>query len=363
MFLHDGPQENEFGFSLAKEDLRNASKGTLPSKTMTFGNTKKLIILILALFVLINSGLYARDVFPNTDFWSLDFGIGVSDILVEGSSFQVIFDPKLSLTHALMIGARFGANYSIEEDNRNILTFESQAYLRWNFLRIGRPHNTTNVFIQGGIGLLAAYRGNHENTSPFGDVTMTRGSILLDAVLGVTIPLSERWHIEPQIRGGYPHIAGVLLTAGYKFRLPRTVCRELDPSEIVRIIKIAAIEFILFGPDIGRYNVGIDRDAQQLNELVLNYVAQTLNDNPDYRVRIEGHANPYTINVSEAEDLMALSSMRSDTIAEQLRIRGVRDEQMVIVAFGGTRNATSEWDVRNRNRRVELMIIQVDTNL
>jgi len=301
----------------------------------------------------------------------LDAGLGMTDILVEGKSFQFILDPKLSISHALMVGARFGVNYSTEDDDRDIITFETQAYLRWNFLRFGKKENTTNVFIQGGMGLLAAYRGESGGDAPFSDVTMTRGSLLFDVATGVTIPFSDRWHIEPQFRAGYPHIAGASITAGYKFKLPQKteqkteyieIVKTIPPNEIVRIIKITAIEFILFGPDIGRYNVGIDRDAQQLNELVLNYTAQTLKDNPDFRVRIEGHANPFTINISEAEDLMALSTMRSDTIAEQLRQRGVSDEQMVIVAFGGTRNATSEWDVRNRNRRVELMIIQVDFN-
>ncbi|MCL2705203.1 MAG: OmpA family protein [Spirochaetaceae bacterium] len=352
----------------SEEKLCGVGRGVLPPKTRGFKKHKKIIFLVLTFLLLIN-GLYAQTGFPNTEYWSLDGGLGMTDILVEGKSFQFILDPKLSISHALMVGARFGVNYSTEDDDRDILTFETQAYLRWNFLRFGKKENTTNAFIQGGMGLLAAYRGEKGGDSPFSDVTMTRGSLLFDVATGVTIPLSERWHIEPQIRAGYPHIAGASITAGYKFKLPKKtiyqdieVIKTIPPSEIVKIIKITAIEFILFGPDIGRYNIGIDRDAQQLNELVLNYTAQTLKDNPDFRVRIEGHANPFTINISEAEDLMALSTMRSDTISEQLRQRGVSDEQMVIVAFGGTRNATSEWDVRNRNRRVELMIIQVDFN-
>jgi outer membrane protein OmpA-like peptidoglycan-associated protein len=200
------------------------------------------------------------------------------------------------------------------------------------------------------------------------DVTDTRGSVLADAALGVTIPLTSRWHIEPLIRGGYPHIWGASITAGYKFPLPQNTSRIIEtirttpPNEIIKMISIYAIEFILFGPDIGSYNVGIDRDAQQLNELVLNYTAQTLLENPSYRVRLEGHVNPYTYARYEIEDLMALSAMRADTIAEQLRARGVSDEQMIIASFGGTRTATSDWDIRNRNRRVEIMIIAFDPN-
>ena len=379
MLLQNIPQKNERSFT--KKNLCGIKRGACPPNKRTFKKFRDSILLLVIFLALIN-GLYAQNaqnspkpqntqkaVFPNTEYWSLDAGIGISDILVEGKSFQFIIDPKLSLTPALMIGAKFGANYSTEDDDRDILTFETQAYMRWNFLRFGNDYNTTNVFLQGGVGLLAAYRGESGGDSPFSDVTMTRGSLLFDVAAGITIPLSERWHIEPQIRAGYPHIIGASLTGGYKFKLPKKgkieyieVVRTLPPTEIVKVIKIASIDFILFGPDIGRYNVGIDHDAQQLNELVLNYTAQTLKDNPDFRLRIEGHANPYTINISEADELMALSSIRSNAIAEQLRERGVKDEQMILVSFGGTRNATNEWDVRNRNRRVELMTIQIDSN-
>jgi len=327
-------------------------------------------ILLLISFFIATGGLLAQTEFPSGNFWSLDAGIGMSDIQVQGQSFQLVIDPKLWLSPQLMVGSKVGINYSTD----NIFTLEGQVYLRWNFLRFGRPENPFNIFLQGGLGLLAAYRGQN---NPFDDVTMTRGSVLADAAAGVTIPLTSRWHIEPLVRGGYPHIFGFSVTAGYKFPLPRETSRveyrtesrveyreiikTLPFNEVVKHIRISAVEFILFGPDVGSYNVGIDRDAQQLNELVLDYTAQVLKENPSYRVRLEGHANPYTIHRSEADDLMALSSMRANEVAAKLRERGVSDEQMVIIAFGGTRNATSEWDVRNRNRRVELMIIQLDS--
>ncbi|MCL2264790.1 MAG: OmpA family protein [Treponema sp.] len=334
-------------------------------------------ILFTFMFYIMLTGLNAQSEFPGEDFWSLDGGIGISDILVKGQSFQFIVEPKLWLSPPFMVGSKLGVNFSNERRNPgstlgNILTFEGQVFFRWNFLRPGKPENPINIFAQIGLGLLSSYRGR---PNVFDDVTETRGSLLLDAAVGVTIPLTDRWHIEPSVRAGYPHILGASVTAGYKFPLPTTtrteyrtefkteyieVIRKLPANELIKVIKIAAIEFILFGPDIGRYNIGIDRDAQQLNELVLNYVASYLKEHNNYMARIEGHANPYTINVNEADDLMALSAMRANTIAEQLRARGVSDEQMVIVAFGGTRNATSEWDVRNRNRRVELMLIHVD---
>jgi outer membrane protein OmpA-like peptidoglycan-associated protein len=334
------------------------------------------ILLIFALFLFITVGVNAQYNYPAGRFWSLDGGIGMSGILVEGSSFQLVIDPKLWLSPSLMVGSRLGVNYSIEteaSDLSNILTFEGQVYLRWNFLNLGSQSNPINIFLQGGIGLISAYRGKD---NPFNDVTKTRGSLMFDAALGVTIPLSERWHIEPSVRGGYPHIWGASLTAGYKFPLPRStvqyrtteddseyseIIRTIPPNEIIKRILITSIEFILFGPDIGRYNVGIDQDAQALNELTLNFIAKTLRDNPDYRVRIEGHANPVTPNSTEAGELLALSEMRANTVAAQLRAKGVKNEQIIVIAYGGTRTVTSDHDIWNRNRRVELMIIQVDT--
>jgi len=351
-------------------------------KTGIFKKPQKHIVLFL-IFLIVAGGLHAQSLFPTGDFWSLDMGIGMSNILVKGTSYQMVIDPKLWLSPLLMVGAKAGINYSAENTAgqlglSNILTFEGQVYLRWNFLRLGKQENPINIFAQGGLGLIAAYRGD---SNPLDNVTQTRGSILLDAAAGVTIPLTDRWHIEPLIRGGYPHLFGASLTAGYKFRLPQKivtntvtnteykqdvrteyveVIKTLPPEEIIKRIMITSVEFVLFGPDIGRYNIGIDKDAQQLNELVLSQTVKMLKDNPRLRVRIEGHANPYTINHSEVEELQVLSAMRADVVAGILRDRGVPDDQIVIVSYGGTRTSTSEWDIRNRNRRVEMILIQVD---
>jgi hypothetical protein len=313
--------------------------------------------------------LHAQTDFPAGDFWALDAGFGMSDILVNGLSYQAILDPKLWLSPPLMVGSKLGVSYSTESDSRDILTFEGQVYLRWNALRLGSRDKKTMIFIQGGLGMLAAYRGNN---MPFDNVTETRGSVLADAAAGITIPLSSRWHIEPAIRGGYPHIGGFSLTVGYKIPLPQKtryydrvdyieILKLLPPEEIVKRIMISSVEYILFGPDIGKYNVGIDHDAQSLNELVLNATAQTLKENPNFRVRLEGNANPVTNAPGEADVLMALGAQRANEVAGQLRARGVSEEQMVIISFGGTRTVTHEHEIWNRNRRVELIIIQLDT--
>jgi outer membrane protein OmpA-like peptidoglycan-associated protein len=320
----------------------------------------------MALFCTVSGALYAQTMFPAGDFWSLDAGAGMSDILVKGRSYQGVLEPKLWLSPPLMIGAKIGVNYSTETGGSNILTFESQVYLRWNFLRLGSREKKTNIFLQGGLGLISAYRGKDKI---FDDVTMTRGSVLADAAIGITIPLSGRWHIEPSIRGGYPHIAGFSVTAGYKFPLPkktkyhdsadyREIIRTLPPEDIHKTMIVSLNEFILFGPDIGRYNIGIDHDAQGLNELVLNSAAQMLKENPDVMLRIQGHANPVTTNSGEAGELIALGETRARAVADQLKARGINEDQMIIVSFGGTRTVTHDHSIWNRNRRVELMVIQ-----
>jgi len=350
---------------------------------------KKQFLLFLALLSL-NYVLNAQTEFPNGNYWALNGGIGTSDTVVKGSSFQFILDPRLWLSQPLMVGSRIGLTYSIEEESSNILSLEGQVYLRWNFLRFGREEKITNIFIQGGLGLLTSYRGQD---SVFDDVTRTRGSILLDAAAGLTIPLTSGWHIEPLIRTGYPHIYGISLTIGYKFPLhQRTVIKTEYITEYVTIyppvretdtqvsdmqitdtqvsdtrvsdrqIMISYIEYILFGPDEGIYNAGLDFDAQQLNEMVLEYTADFLNKNPDFLVRIEGHANPITINPSEIDELFILSSTRANEVADQLKSLGVNNEQIAIRASGGTRVMTGEFFIRNRNRRVELTIIHADRN-
>ena len=102
---------------------------------MAFGKLQKFIFLVL-MFLILTAGIYAEKEsgFPLEDFWSLDAGLGMSGILVDGSSFQLVVDPKLWLSPTLMVGSRVGINYSVEKDTTNnlgnILTFEGQVYLR-----------------------------------------------------------------------------------------------------------------------------------------------------------------------------------------------------------------------------------------
>lgn len=208
---------------------KTKSYGNVPRSKVKVSKSLSKFLLPLILLAAISGGLYAQTeadaetVFPAGDFWSLDAGLGMGGLMEDGKSVQLVIDPKLWLSPRFMVGARAGVSYGFEigapnpdpDATSDTVMLESQAYFRWNFLRLGKNENKkTDIFAQAGLGILAAYRGNE---SPFDDGTKTRGSLLLEGALGVTIPLNERWHIEPQVRGGYPYVFGVLLTVGYKF--------------------------------------------------------------------------------------------------------------------------------------------------
>ena len=334
---------------------------------------KKTIVFLALLLMAIS--VQARP--PNWDnsYLSLDGGVGTSLALVDGFSAGLYVEPKFGISPRFMVGSKNGIHYSWEdgENTDNIIIMETQLYFRWNFLRLGPSHNPANIFVQGGFGLLGAFRGN--------DVHMSRASILADVTAGITIPISASWHIEPTISGGFPFLGGLAVTIGRKFSLPRRainqvireivyeyeyveILREIPPVEIISRVLISQVEYILFAPDIAVFNRGLDHDAQSLNELVINHVAQSLRENSDFHIRIEGHANPVTHAPGEIEELAALSEARANEVARLLRERGVAEEQIVVIALGGTRTVAAEEDHDhwNMNRRVELIMVQLETN-
>ena len=334
--------------------------------------------------------------------WILSGGAGMSNILVDGTSFQAIFDPKLRLSPALTLGNKNGFNVSTD----GIITLETQAFLRWNILGFpardpGFFQQYFNIFVQGGVGLLGSIKGPDDLDVP--NKKKTRASLLFDGTLGVTLPLGRRWVIEPAIRGGYPFILGATLTAGYKFPLPQKTVYQEGPirveyqdrieyqdrveyqekivyqdrveyrdkieyvkvpitNEIIRHIMISQVDYVLFGPDISNYNMGIDADGRSLNDLVLSSIVKTLKDDPHSRVRVEGHANPVTRSPGEIQELSALSANRAYEIARLLRQKGVAENQIIVVALGGTRTLTGEQARWNMNRRVELIVFQGEIN-
>ncbi|GBU28023.1 hypothetical protein R84B8_01581 [Treponema sp. R8-4-B8] len=318
---------------------------------------KRVFIFLLFFFSLISkvnaqSKLDAFTQNVEVPYFSVGGGVGSSNILINGTSFGFLVDSHFLFIPNLAAGIKTGINFSSDK----ITALETQTYARWYFwpieIRQESYWNQINIFLQGGLGILAAFKG--------GEARDSRSSILFDATVGVSIPLASNWHIEPSLRAGYPFMVGFAVTAGYKFPLQKTKYREVPPIEIIKTIKIASVEYIIFAANISKYNEGLDASTKSLNEVIINQVTQTLKENPGFLIRLAGHANPITNDPKEATELYRLSMERANEISRILKAKGVKEEQIVVIAHGGTRIVTSSRDEWSRNRRVELIVIQVE---
>lgn len=110
---------------------------------------------------------------------------------------------------------------------------------------------------------------------------------------------------------------------------------------------------------------GLDQATIDNNIKVIQRIAQILNKFPDYRVRIEGHAN--NITGTEAEEtstangnipLVPLSEARAELVRDMLVSFGVRSNRLSTVGMGGRQPVVSHADRANwwKNRRVEFIL-------
>ncbi len=105
------------------------------------------------------------------------------------------------------------------------------------------------------------------------------------------------------------------------------------------------------------------------NEEVVARIAQILNKYPDYRIRIEGHANSAAkimglsqakINIEESRELIPLSAGRAELVRDMLVRNGVDAKLLSVVGLGSSRPVVEFQDAENRwkNRRVEFVLIK-----
>ncbi|MCG6657041.1 OmpA family protein [Halomonas campisalis] len=86
---------------------------------------------------------------------------------------------------------------------------------------------------------------------------------------------------------------------------------------------------------------------------VLDGVVRTLRENPEIRVRIEGH----TDSIGSAQYNEGLSQRRADSVKAYLVSQGIAENRLMTRGYGEARPvATNETDEgRARNRRVEIL--------
>lgn len=113
---------------------------------------------------------------------------------------------------------------------------------------------------------------------------------------------------------------------------------------------------IQFGPDSAGFEK-LSTEVQKRNQELFDLVADVLNKYAQYDVLIEGHAN----NVSGTEreniqELIPLSSARSQTVKSELEKRGIAANRMTTVGRGSSAMVTTVKQDAWKNRRVEFIL-------
>jgi hypothetical protein len=107
---------------------------------------------------------------------------------------------------------------------------------------------------------------------------------------------------------------------------------------------------------------GLTQTQIDNNNRVLRRIAEILNKFKDYRVQVEGHANPTSRNppAAEAQGDLALSERRSKAVVDFLVGFGVSRSRLSATGRGSTKPIITFDDHDNwwKNRRVEFILIK-----
>ena len=97
-----------------------------------------------------------------------------------------------------------------------------------------------------------------------------------------------------------------------------------------------------------------------VSDLLSKKVATILVDVPGV-ITISGHTDNEPVQSELYRSNWDLSAQRAVSVAhEMIKVRGIRDKQMLVVGYAGSKPLTDSKTVseRRRNRRVEIMIMQ-----
>ena len=123
------------------------------------------------------------------------------------------------------------------------------------------------------------------------------------------------------------------------------------------------IPSIVFRPNFADF-VGLSDDVVENNSRILKRIAGILNKFRDYKVQVEGHANPTTppgpARDREEAELKTISENRAKKVVDELVRYGVARSRLYYIGVGGTRTLVPYDDLDNRwkNRRVEFILIK-----
>jgi outer membrane protein OmpA-like peptidoglycan-associated protein len=123
------------------------------------------------------------------------------------------------------------------------------------------------------------------------------------------------------------------------------------------------IPSIVFRPNAADFNE-LPRETVDNNTRILRRIAQILNQFRDYRVQVEGHANPTqpagAARDREETELRTLSEARARAVVDILVRYGVSRNRLSFIGAGGSSPIVAFEDRDNwwKNRRVEFILIK-----
>ncbi|MCL2762880.1 MAG: OmpA family protein [Treponema sp.] len=127
---------------------------------------------------------------------------------------------------------------------------------------------------------------------------------------------------------------------------------------------IPRLPSIIFSADNDHW-LTIDAETAAANDRVLLLIIQFLESNREYRLRIEGHANP-VVNPADiigrrreyVEELQPMSEIRAKAVMDLLVNLGADPDRLSYQGYGGERPLAAWEDVNNwwRNRRADFVL-------
>jgi outer membrane protein OmpA-like peptidoglycan-associated protein len=236
-----------------------------------------------------------------------------------------------------------------------ITAFEQSIFARWY---IWRP-SFLSIFAELSPGGIFVVRGNE-----------VWSSLEISVAAGVRFSFGN-WYVEPYLATGYPIWGRLGVMVGYRVPAPgpaqssAPAPQRVEPRPVEQPVSSeeprsgvpvpnTPVYVIFFPANRGDFN-GLEANLAEENSRKLTEAGNTLKAHPEYRLLVEGHANPTTrTDEEERFELVPLSRQRAETVADALVREGVDRKQLIIAGSGGVNSNTSD---ENQNRRVDLTLM------
>jgi len=395
--------------SVLKVEKKNGNNCPRVIPTSLF-SPKRYIFALIILFCL--GGGPSHPAFA-LDFWPEGGFAGI------GPEINIYSRAGLSFGGAFILGIDLNDDFSsglkiaLFDNFDTVGAFETLLFFRYYFPRLHLPKSTDGPFAQIEAGSVILFeRGYHKNLEAFPSFS---GGLSA----GWRFNFGEHSYVEPSMRTGYPHIWGLNVTAGIRFKrevvtkepLPITVYEQEkpveapvkapveapiaepveapveEPEEIVEqespitepIYSPANVQehllvindgdklriitpFIVFRANHTDF-MGLSAEIINRNLNTLKRIVEILNKFSDYRILVEGHANPTTrplARKAEEPSLKKLSENRAKMAVEELVRLGVDRNRLLYSGAGSSKLLVPYNDYNNawKNRRVDFFLVK-----